>query len=314
MSHLVWRFETGTTNEDFQQLKQKMYKVVLEADWSTVIGSGFLVCFLPKTGLEQANLWFIMLVQYFEMEFVEEDLAEESLQVANYVSNLCTFLNVCYLKQYDTPAFVMKYVLEGIARFQNHPLIRTNQIIQNKQLRQLLPTNNMETVYGLLPACIPRLKWFQQSCLPWKAEFIYRQRLDALQERLLPMHTITGDLLALFPMQLLFTVLNSNNSNQMSQTNASMILSRVSLPEPLLCKLIDDRLTKKGCKKWPQYLRAIYGSLHELSDESRFKLFAFISGIFKSNQLDAAHCVLPIDILTRLFIIEQRADGDIEDK
>ncbi|XP_058462658.1 uncharacterized protein LOC131437377 [Malaya genurostris] len=296
---------------DHQFVKQNIYRMVLEVDWSVLIGAEFLLCFLSKADLVQSNIWFIMLVRYLEMEYTEEHIDEESLKGASYVSDLCTFLDVCYLKQYQVPVFLVKYVLEGIARFQNHPLFKTNQTIHSKQLRLLMPPKDPETIYGLLPASIPRLKWFQQSHLPWKAQFLYRQRLEALQERLFPMHTVNEALLSTFPIEMLFSVLCSKNSNPIGQTNASIILSRVVLSEPLLQTLIDKKLAKKRDQNWYQYLRAMYSSLGELSEKSRFQLISFISNILKPSELDTASSVLVIDSLTQLFTTNQQTDGDI---
>lgn len=113
LTHLVWRYEQGSSNEQFLDLKSKLDKIVQDVDWLELIAGKYRICQLPVAKLTKANLWIIMLVQYFEAELAEDRMGTE--ETFDYVTNLGTLVSVCFLKQFQLPAFLIKFVLEAVA-------------------------------------------------------------------------------------------------------------------------------------------------------------------------------------------------------
>lgn len=185
--------------------------------------------------------------------------------------------------------------------------MKRNEATYKEQLRQLVPINCPQNIFGLIPVGIPRLKWFKQCNLQWEAKFIRRQRITALEERLLPLNVINASLLNYFPMELLFSVLCTNESTHTAQINSSTIMSRVQLSQAVIEKIIDEKLTiRRRCgSKWIQYLRALFGSLEGLSGEQQEKVLVFLFTKLNSKAVDSAGYVLVIDSLTRILIAKQ---------
>ncbi|KAL1399048.1 hypothetical protein pipiens_008514 [Culex pipiens pipiens] len=287
----------------FQGLKSELDKIVQDVDWSDLISGRYRICQLPVAKLTKANLWIIMLVQYFEAELAEDRMGPE--ETLDYVTNLGTLVSVCFLKQFQLPAFLIKFVLESVAKCHNHTLYKNNELVYNNQLRQLVPSTNFKAVFGLLPTSIPRLRWFhQQAIFPYKAEFQRHQRFEALQERLLPEYLLTPQILTFFPEAYLMKTLLSRDIDLMVLTNACLILSRVQLSETHLVKLVTMKLTRKNRGlRWPHYLRALYGSLAALTPESRTELVGFIAmKLSNSSAVSEPEClVLLVDSLVRIF-------------
>lgn len=173
-----------------------------------------------------------------------------------------------------------------------------------EHLRQLVAIDGSQNIFGLLPATIPRLKWFKQCGLRWKAEFIRRQRVEALEERLFSPSIIDAHLMDYFPVELLISVL-SNSTNMNAQSNASTILSRVLLPNMILERIVDKKLTigrHSAHDKWYQYLRAIFSSLILLNESQRDQITLFLNEKLHSGSINITQTILVIDCLTRIII------------
>lgn len=176
-----------------------------------------------------------------------------------------------------------------------------------KQLCHLVEIDSSQDIFGLLPVTIPRLKWFKQCDLPWRAEFIRRQRVEALEERLFSPSIINASLLDYFPVELLYSVICSS-ADITAQSNASMILSRVALPSAILEKIVSEKLAfdrRRNRKKWYQYLRAIYGSLSLLNDDQREQVTLFLYAKLHSTTIETTQTMLLIDCMTRIIITKK---------
>ncbi|KAL9700591.1 hypothetical protein quinque_004032 [Culex quinquefasciatus] len=149
LTHLVWRYEQGSSNEQFLDLKSKLDKIVQDVDWLELIAGKYRICQLPVAKLTKANLWIIMLVQYFEAELAEDRMGTE--ETFDYVTNLGTLVSVCFLKQFQLPAFLIKFVLEAVAaifpyktEFQRHQRF---EALQERLLPEYLLTPQILTFF-----------------------------------------------------------------------------------------------------------------------------------------------------------------------
>lgn len=303
LAHYVWQFELGTTNDVFTNLKLNIYAIVQAVNWTEVLRSNFVIFCLPTHGTSACNLWMILLVTYFEAARHDWN----SVQPTKLALNMSTFLSICCLKRYQIPKFLQKYVLEAMAKLHGNSFLNQHAANIKKQLCHLVEIDSSQDIFGLLPVTIPRLKWFKQCDLPWRAEFIRRQRVEALEECLFSPSSINASLLDHFPVELLYSVICSS-ADITAQSNASMILSRVALPSAILEKIVSEKLAfdrRRNRKKWYQYLRAIYGSLSLLNDDQREQVTLFLYAKLHSTTIETTQTMLLIDCMTRIIITKK---------
>uniref|UniRef100_A0A182QVB8 Uncharacterized protein n=1 Tax=Anopheles farauti TaxID=69004 RepID=A0A182QVB8_9DIPT len=266
----LFRYEPVQHAHHFQAFIKTIEQMLSDVDLLELANAKFLCFNVPDAKLTIHHVCFVLVIRQLDLL---QGVTSGSMEL-DYVYNLIASIHIIYYKRWKVPSFLVKHLIDGLSRFSNSEMFVKNVPEPDIKMQAILSTTPttlgtqkaVENMFGRLPATINRIQWLQLQPHGFKATLIFHQQIEMLQEQ--PILSCEDDrtavLIAVLSTETLVKVLSLKQTSEMARFNASVLLSKSSLPVTLLRKVLKQiafacQLEQRASGRWMYWYSSFIG-------------------------------------------------------